>query len=100
MAWKTEWIENEIVLSYNGVTVYHLYKNDEYNSGRLWYWYALNPNAMLEKGSVENKDIFDIRDITRVLSVNYKELENLDQIKEVLKLGIDRGIITQEGINL
>lgn len=95
MPWRTKWIDNEIALEYKGVTVYHLYKNDDYSNGRMQYWFALSPEASFNCEEHSNK-IFDVRDVAKVLPLEDKEYS----IEEIIVLGIDHGVIAQDKISL
>ena len=57
MPYKTVWVEPEVFLEHNGVTVYHTYKDDDIDQGANWYWFTLQ-----ELGS-ECEGAFDIRDV-------------------------------------
>jgi hypothetical protein len=80
-----EWVEPEVALEYNGVTIYHVYKNDELDI-RLTYWFTTSWEER------EHAD-FDVRDIPGW--DNKKE-----NIEDTLKLAIDKGWLTQNGLNL
>lgn len=34
------WIDPEVFVEYNGMTVYHVYKDDEISQGRREFWYT------------------------------------------------------------
>lgn len=76
------WVEPEVFLEYGGVTIYHVYKNDNINDVRA-YWYTVDVT--------ECNDI-DIRD----LSEYNEELEH----EEVFRRAIDnKSPILQEALD-
>ena len=56
MPYKTIWVEPEVFLEHNGVTVYHTYRDDDFDQGANWYWFRLD-----QEENDEGK--FDIRDL-------------------------------------
>jgi hypothetical protein len=80
-----EWHNAEVFCEHHGVTIYHAYKDDDFDN-RLFYWYALDPAADHE---------FDVRDLPGAGAANLITLEN---IKTFIKRTIDAGILTQTGI--
>ena len=56
MPYKTIWVEPEVFLEHNGVTVYHTYRDDEFEQGANWYWFRLDQEEC-DKGK------FDIRNV-------------------------------------
>jgi hypothetical protein len=67
------YIEPDVFLEHNGVTVYHTYKDDWYENGPLTYWFTLD----------ESGDDFDIRDLD-----NYADAPTDE---DVIKDAIDAG---------
>ena len=57
MPYKTIWVEPEVFLEHNGVTVYHTYRDDDFDQGANWYWFTLREDGDEDKGA------FDIRDL-------------------------------------
>lgn len=57
MPYKTIWVEPEVFLEYKGVTVYHTYKDDDFEQGANWYWFRLDQEEEDDEGK------FDIRDL-------------------------------------
>ena len=57
MPWTEEWEEPEIFLIHEGVTIYHTYKDNSREQGRLTYWFTTNENDLVEECH------FDVRDI-------------------------------------
>lgn len=72
----TTWIEPDEVVSHNGVTVYHTYKEGEYQSE---YWYTLVP----ADDDYEGEAAFDIRDLEA----------SGDSDEDILRAAIDAGEI-------
>ena len=75
MPYMETWLEREIVLVHNGVTVYHAYKEDWFESP-LFYWFALSPD--------DDTDEFDVRDLA---------VEQSDDIEAMLKAAIDANLL-------
>jgi hypothetical protein len=72
------WTEPTEVLTHEGVTVYHVYRNGFWDQGAYEFHYTAD--------ITESADSFDIRDLE-----SYKEgMEH----SEVLKLAIERGEIS------
>ena len=42
MPYKPIWVEPEVFLEHNGVTVYHTYRDDDIDQGANWYWFRLD----------------------------------------------------------
>ena len=57
MPYTTEWVSNEVAFEVDGVTVFHVYKNDDMSEGRRTYWFTLDENGN------EADDAFDVRDL-------------------------------------
>ena len=58
MPYRTEWESPERAVVHNGVTVYHVYKNNEFDSGTLEHWYTLD-----EYDDDETDSSFDVREL-------------------------------------
>lgn len=86
-----EWVPNELALKYQGVSIYHVYKNDDNEQGVREYWFGLDEYGS-DNGTNENGEhiVFDVRDL-----LSYDS--NLD-IEDVLRKAIDNGEITQNYI--
>lgn len=74
MPTTTVWISPDVFLFHNGVTVYHTYRDDDYEQGAMTHWFTL------DKYSDENH--FDERDFPQGASV-----------RETLRLAIDAGTL-------
>ena len=84
MPYKTIWVEPEVFLEHNGVTVYHTYRDDDIDQGANWFLFTLR-----EDGG-EDKDAFDIRDVDPLNL--YKS--GLDETRRaVLRHAIDNGLL-------
>ena len=57
MPYKTVWVEPEIFLEHKGVTVYHTYRDDDFEQGARWYWFTQREDGGEDEGA------FDIRDV-------------------------------------
>ena len=56
MPYKTVWVEPEVFLEHNGVTVYHTYRDDDIEQGANWFWFRLDQEE-------DDEGKFDIRDV-------------------------------------
>jgi hypothetical protein len=87
-----EWVPNELALKYQGVSIYHIYKDDDNNQGTREYWFGLDEYGS-DYGTDENDYgdgahiVFDVRDLPSYNS-------NLS-IEDNLRKAIDNGEITQ-----
>ena len=77
-------VENGIMVTYRGVEVYHVYKNDWADQPPREYWYTLD-----SYGSEDGDDSFDIRDM-EVYDSKLSRAENLVHM-------IDKGLIGTPG---
>lgn len=53
------YVAPEIVLTHNGVTIYHTYKNDEIEQGPSDYWFTLDPDDT----EIDGETRFDVREL-------------------------------------
>lgn len=51
-------VENAVAIRYQGITIYHVHKNDKFEMGVLEYYFTLNAYG-LEK----SEDCFDVREL-------------------------------------
>ncbi len=70
------WVEPELFITHNGVSVYHTYKDGCMDAGRLEYHYTTD---ICEEDSYE----FDIRD----LPFYQPETEHAETIKKAIEMG-------------
>jgi len=87
-------VDAEVALEHEGVTVYHVYKNDFMTDGERYYLYSLEPCNTEDES-------FDVRELNNLMGnpVNEEDCggEDGDDFPiAVMKLAIDRGIITEE----
>lgn len=91
MPYKTIWVEPEVFLEHNGVTVYHTYKDDDIEEGARCYWFTLQ-----ELGG-EYEGAFDVRDLdTDKLLANHPTHNSGpggDARRAVLRNAIDKGLL-------
>lgn len=52
------YVENSVMVSYHGITVYHIHKDDQAEQSVREYWYTLDAY-----GGEDSEDTFDIRDL-------------------------------------
>ncbi len=55
MPYKTVYVKPKLFLSYKGVKIYHTYRDDDFDSGELTYYYTQNLTNAAE--------CFDVRDL-------------------------------------
>lgn len=53
------WIDPEVFIEHNGMTVYHVYKDDEISQGRREFWYTTD----LCGGDCNDPFAFDVREL-------------------------------------
>ncbi|MEW6770116.1 MAG: hypothetical protein AB1330_01805 [Bacillota bacterium] len=83
------WVEPDIFLEHGGVTIYHVYKDDEIDNVIREYWYTWR-----EDGGELTPWRFDVRDIATALGMS---VSDFDEIEEVIKKAIDLGLLTKDG---
>jgi len=58
------WVDPEIFMSYRGVDIYHVYKNDHVSDGVRSYWYGTECSASDDNEfDPENNPVFDVREL-------------------------------------
>lgn len=62
MPYQTEWAPAEVFLEHKGVTIYHVYKDNEMELGARTYHYALVEDS--DDNSVELAHGFDVRELS------------------------------------
>lgn len=87
----TKWISPKKFLTHKGVTIYHVYKNDEIDQGARIYWYGWCEDCYDDRNS------FDVRDLP---NPNQCVIETVAGRKALLREAIDAGILTDEGVTL
>lgn len=96
MPWRSEWVDPEIFMQYKGVTVYHTYDNDDYDDGKMAYWFTIyilcgfgNCNCVQ---SVETCDkVFNVQELP-----TYRprpDRSELETIIMAIEQAIDRNLI-------
>ena len=83
----TDWVPPEIFLKHKGVTIYRIYKNDNFSQCPRDCWFGWD-----ERCSDSGDYAFDVRDLP-----NPSERED---DKDIIRDAIDAGIITSEGLSL
>lgn len=86
MPYKTEWVEPEIFLTHKGVTVWHCYKDGEYDR-MLHYWFTVTKVDLADYDDGEHE--FDVRE----LKAFRPELD--DDPDAVIRAAIDSGELKQ-----
>jgi|GEM_PF-3051672 len=96
MPYQYQWVEPEIALVHNDVTIYHIYKNDYMEEGYRTFWFGYHVKCS------DNGDYsFDVRDLPQwnneiFLNVSYEEQD--EYILQVIQQAIDEGVLTQDGV--
>lgn len=114
MPYKTEWIDPDIFIEHEGVRIYHTYKDEEWENGRLTYWFTTSEDDFDE---ICHFDVRDIRlcDEDRVKTMGdgkrtpsfkgstaYQELicgsgeAEQDIIAEIIRKAIEQGLLKQD----
>lgn len=97
MPYETVWTDPEVYVTHKGVTVYHLYKNDDIEQGARTYSFTLHPQAgEADWGVFPNTPLFDVRDLPGFTDGPWNERAGI--IREFVIAAIDAGIITQDGV--
>lgn len=55
----TDYVDPDVFLTHKGVTVFHVYKDDDYDNGAREYWFSTSPRA--EEGQPGE---FDVRELS------------------------------------
>jgi len=98
--WRIEWIEPEIFLQHNGVTVYHAYKNNDVEQ-KFTYWFTTNPEYYEEFGGEADPYEFDVRDLNTpppdnpqlVIDALTPPASELEEMAATIRRAIDLGIL-------
>lgn len=91
MPYRMEWFDPEVFLEYKGVTIYHCYKDDDYNS-ILTYWYTTDGG--FDKEEPEHTKDFDVR----TLPTWVEDIRNpIEAAIKAISAAIDMGLITRDG---
>lgn len=86
MPYKTEWVPPEMAfILKDGRPVYHTYKDNDCNNGRMRYWYTISDDPEDEEAG---KYDVDVRDYPSCGSENHQE---------ILQNAVDRGLIWPPG---
>lgn len=117
MPFRTEWVDPDIALTHKGVTLWHLYKDDDIENGPRTYTFALDPTE--DSYEVGGIDVQSLPNWTEPPHPPYMDAEgdnspeneaawrhyHADRIEDkhilaALKQAIDQGVLTQEGVQL
>ena len=97
MPYRTFWVEPCIALEHNGVTIYHVYKNDDIDDVIRSFVYGYDVNC-----TDDGDFTFDVRELPFYDKQKHDQLPYDDReeyIFSVIRQAIDEGILTQDGIN-
>jgi len=98
----TSWVDPELFLEHNDVTVYHTYKNDDINSGRRVYSYTLSELCSEDACSDDRCDgvcvrVFDVRELSQF--GDHLDIGDADQRHAaVIRAAIEAGALTVNGV--
>jgi len=86
-------VRPELALQYRGVRIYHTYRNDEMDSGRMAYWFTTNPN---EDEPLQRFDVRELKSWETVPSLSsvgtpWSSDDEDAHILQVLRRVIDSG---------
>ncbi len=87
------WIEPEIFMEHDGVTIYHIYKDDYLDGVARAYWYGTRPSCS-DDGSGDGGE-FDVRDLPAVEGASAEDDEGRAVI---IRAAIERGVLTEDGL--
>lgn len=85
------WVDAEVALEHKGAKVYHTYKNDIVENGANLFLFAPYPWC-----SQDDPETFDVVDLARTLGVPRPETQ--EEIYFILRLAIERGLLTENGL--
>lgn len=91
MPYRTDWVDPEVFMVHNGVTIWHVYKNDDIEQGPRIYSYAFSPQGTDDGDGSEFT--FDVRDLPGGLDIETYG-GNSDDMKRMIAAAIDAGSIT------
>lgn len=101
MPWRTEWTTPEVFLHYNGVTVYHTYKDNEIRHP-LTFSYTTDPDYMEDFSDEGDRFCFDVRDLEfpepddahRIMqTLALESTGEIEPIADIVRRAIDIGVI-------
>jgi hypothetical protein len=87
---SNEWIDNEVALEHKGVTIYHVYKNDDGDCGARTYCFGMTPLAT-DVG--EDDGEFDVRELKEWKDNPSRSCQSEIHILTILRLAINHGTI-------
>lgn len=87
------WVEPEVFMQHDGVTIYHIYKDDDFDGVARAYWYGTRPSCS-DSGSGEGGE-FDVRDLPDVKGASADDEEGR---RTIIRAAIDRRLLTEDGI--
>ncbi len=89
-----QWVPPEVALEYKGVTIYHVYKNDDMEQGARTFWFGTSPDC-----SDENEKSFDIRALStwvaacKAGSEKWMSMSDEERVMVTLKAAIDQKLL-------
>lgn len=99
MPWETKWVVPEVFLEYKGVTIYHVYRDNEMGHP-LTLSYTTDPNYFETFSDEGDRYRFDVRDLefpepTEAQKVVHSltPTTEREQIADTIRQAIDAGIL-------
>lgn len=89
MPWKKTWVEPEVFLSYKGVTIYHVYDDDEMDDKPKEWTFGYRKEC-----SYDGTFAFDFESLPGFTGDEDKD----EELQAVMRKAIDDGILTQDGL--
>ena len=86
---SNEWLDNEVALEHKGVTIYRVYKDDDYDFGARTYCFGMTP---LATDAGENDGEFDVREL-KEWDVHPSHYQSEIHMLTILRLAINNGTI-------
>lgn len=85
------WEAPDVYMVHNEVTVYHVYKSDDFEQGARTYWYGTSTQCSDSVGHGEN-GTFDVREF----ACEGDNIETDDGRKAIIRRAIDEGKLVDE----
>jgi hypothetical protein len=63
MPTRTESVDPEVFLEHNGVTIYHIYKNDDIDASAREFWFTVDPDQGSDDNGHGTGGTFDVRQL-------------------------------------
>jgi hypothetical protein len=95
-----KWVPAPLFLRRKGIRIYHVMKDDMADGVPRTFWYSWTPDASDD----DPETSFDVRSLAAQLgdAVDLRAVYtgDLREIKRAIRLAVDRGILTQDGVEI